>query len=236
MNIVRCPIVELRQYALHPGQRVVLIALFDREFVESQEELELAVLGQFRDLDNRDRFVWLRGFETMPGRAKALASFYSGPAWRAHSAGANATMIDSDNVLLLRPVSARSAFPAPGTPRPPAGHTESPTSLVLATIYYRDRPFDDGFLNFFDRQARPALAEAGAQPLAWLQTEYAENTFPALPDARASTRSRGSRGSPARRRRLHLRTGCRARTSGRRRSCPGCRRWPPDHWTGCGWP
>ena len=32
-----CPIVELRQYTLHPGKRDVLIDLFDREFVESQE-------------------------------------------------------------------------------------------------------------------------------------------------------------------------------------------------------
>jgi hypothetical protein len=181
MSILRCPIVELRQYALQPSQREALITLFDREFVESQEELGMAVLGQFRDLDNRDRFVWLRGFETMPERAEALASFYSGPAWRAHSAEANATMIDSDNVLLLRPVSACSGFPAPGTARPPVGHTESPTSLVLATIYYGSGPFDDDFVSFFDRQARPALAEAGAEPLARLQTEYAENTFPALP-------------------------------------------------------
>src|SRR5260370_34560198 len=82
MKIVRFPIVELRQYALQPGQREALITLFDREFVESQEELGMAVLGQFRDLDNRDRFVGLRGFQTMPGRAEALASFYSGPAWR----------------------------------------------------------------------------------------------------------------------------------------------------------
>jgi quinol monooxygenase YgiN len=181
MNVLRCPIVELRQYALHPGQREALITLFDRELVETQEELGMAILGQFRDLDNPDRFVWLRGFETMAGRAEALDSFYSGPAWRANSAEANATMIDSDNVLLLRPVSARFGFPAPGAARPPAGHTESPASLVLATIYYRDRPFDDDFLDFFDRQARPALAEAGAEPLACLQTEYAENTFPALP-------------------------------------------------------
>ena len=181
MSIVRCPIVELRQYALHPGQRETLITLFDREFVESQEELGMAVLGQFRDLDNPDRFVWLRGFETMPGRAKALVSFYGGPVWRANSAEANETMIDSDNVLLLRPSSAHSGFPAPATPRPPSGHTESPTSLVLATIYYRDCPFDDEFLDFFDRQARPALAEAGAEPMARLQTEYAENTFPSLP-------------------------------------------------------
>ncbi len=181
MDIVRCPIVELRQYTLHPGQREALITLFDQELVESQEELGMAVLGQFRDLDNRDRFVWLRGFETMPGRAEALASFYGGPTWRAHSAEANATMIDSDNVLLLRPVCARSAFRAPGAPRPPAGHARVPASLILATICYRDRPFDDDFLDFFDRQAGPALAGAGAGPLALLRTEYAVNTFPALP-------------------------------------------------------
>ena len=29
----RCPIVELRQYTLHPGKREVLIDLFDRELV-----------------------------------------------------------------------------------------------------------------------------------------------------------------------------------------------------------
>ncbi len=56
-----CPIVELRQYTLHPGKRDVLIDLFDREFVESQEALGMKVIGQFRDLDNPNRFVWLRG-------------------------------------------------------------------------------------------------------------------------------------------------------------------------------
>lgn len=181
MSIVRCPIVELRQYALHRGQREALITLFDREFVESQEELGIAVLGQFRDLDNPDRFVWLRGFETMPARAAALSGFYGGPVWKANRSAANATMIDSDNVLLLRPASVRSGFPAPGGARPPVRHTKSPTSVVLATIYYRDRPFDDEFLDFFDGQVRPTLAEAGTGPLACLQTEYAENTFPVLP-------------------------------------------------------
>src|SRR5258708_2755078 len=57
-----CPIVELRQYTLHPGKRDVLIDLFDREFVESQEALGIKVIGQFRDVGNPNRFVWLRGF------------------------------------------------------------------------------------------------------------------------------------------------------------------------------
>jgi hypothetical protein len=181
MSAVRYPVVELRQYTLRPGQRDVLIDLFDREFVESQEADGMAIVGQFRDLDDPDRFTWIRGFPSMPSRARGLASFYGGPAWKARSAAANATMIDSDNVLLLRPVTARSGFPAPAAARPPAGHAQAPRSRVLVTLYYRDRPFDQAFADFFDRQARPVLIDAGATPLACLQTEHAENTFPALP-------------------------------------------------------
>jgi NIPSNAP len=182
MSTVRYPVVELRQYTLRPGQRDVLIDLFDREFVESQEAAGMAVVGQFRDLDDPDRFVWIRGFETMPSRAKALAAFYGGPVWKQHAAAANATMIDSDNVLLLRPATARAGFPAPAAPRPPAGHQAAAApSCLLVTLYYRDRPFGPAFTSFFEREARPLLAAAGAAPLAWFQTEYAENTFPALP-------------------------------------------------------
>src|SRR5215510_7462902 len=107
---VCCPIVELRQYTLHPGKRDILIDLFDREFIESQEAVGMTIIGQFSDLDNPDRFVWLRGFQDMPSRARALADFYGGPVWKANSKAANATMIDSGNVLLLRTVAADTGF------------------------------------------------------------------------------------------------------------------------------
>jgi quinol monooxygenase YgiN len=178
---VRCPIVELRQYTLHDGQRDALIDLFDRELVESQEAAGMTLIGQFRDLDDPNRFVWLRGFTDMPSRAEALRAFYGGPMWKAHARQANATMIDSDNVLLLRPADERSGFPAPTTARPPAGHPVAPRSVVIATLYYRDQPFDKAFADFFDRSVRPVITDAGAAPLACLQTEHAENTFPSLP-------------------------------------------------------
>src|SRR5260370_208231 len=72
------PVGELRQYSLEPGKRDVLIELFDREFVETQEAVEMKIIGQFRDFDYPDRFVWLRGFRDMPSRAKALNDFYGG--------------------------------------------------------------------------------------------------------------------------------------------------------------
>src|SRR3546814_8907243 len=54
-------VLELRQYTLRPHTRDTLIALFDSTFVESQEAVGMSVLGQFRDLDDPERFVWLRG-------------------------------------------------------------------------------------------------------------------------------------------------------------------------------
>jgi hypothetical protein len=176
-----CAVLELRQYTLHPGKRDVLIDLFEREFVESQEALGIELVGTFRDLGDPDRFVWIRGFPDMPSRAKSLQAFYFGPVWQAHRETANATMIDSDNVLLLRPAGADAGFAQPTAPRAPVGAAARPGSRVLATIYYFDAPVDDTFRQFFDRDLTPALAQAGLPPIARLETEPAENTFPRLP-------------------------------------------------------
>jgi hypothetical protein len=70
-----CSVLELRQYTLHPGKRDVLIDLFEREFIEGQEAAGMRIVGQFRDLDRPDRFVWVRGFDGMPGRRAALEAF-----------------------------------------------------------------------------------------------------------------------------------------------------------------
>jgi hypothetical protein len=176
-----CPIIELRQYTLHPGQRDVLIDLFDREFVESQEALGMKVIGQFRHLDDPNRFVWLRGFRGMPSRAQALKDFYGGPVWKAHREAANATMIDSDNVLLLHPATATSGFSFGNKERPRAGANEARSELIVATIYYFDAPVDAGFVEFFEKTVKPAVIGSGATILAYFVIEHSENTFPALP-------------------------------------------------------
>lgn len=153
-------IVELRQYTLHPGRRDELIALFEREFVHTQEAAGIAVMGTFRDLDGPDRFVWLRGFADMRSRADALQRFYGGPAWRAHSEQANATMADSDDVLLLKPVPAlRSTASRPGV-------------AVAAVIPAHGTPA---------ASALAAFEAVGARPFAAYETEPAPNNFPRLP-------------------------------------------------------
>lgn len=180
-NKTCCGVVELRQYTLFPGKRDVLVDLFEREFIESQENLGAQVVGQFRDLDNPNRFVWIRGFRDMNTRLDALQGFYGGPVWKAHRDEANATMEDSSNVLLLRSADAASEFQTPSTPRPPVGAAQPAASMVVATIYYLQVPADDAFIAFFEHEVTPLMSAAGAPPLASFQSETAANNFPRLP-------------------------------------------------------
>lgn len=175
------PIVELRRYTLHPGRREDLIELFDREFVESQEAVGIQVIGQFYDLDDPDQFVWLRGFNDMPAREHSLHAFYGGPVWKMHRDAANATMIDSDNVLLLRRVHSTSGFSLKNGNRPPRGSHASQDGFVTATIYYSNKPVTTDFINYFENVVHPELMEADVSVLAYFATEDSPNTFPQLP-------------------------------------------------------
>ena len=173
-------IFELRQYTLKPGRRDDLIGLFEREFVESQEVLDMSLPGTFRDADRGDRFVWLRGFPDMSARARSLAAFYGGEVWKAHRNEANDTMIDSDNVLLLRPAWQGSAFREGGS-RAPRGATGAAKGFVVASICRFDGRSPNAFIAE-SRNALPSVCEAsGAKFVAALVTEDSPNNFPALP-------------------------------------------------------
>lgn len=174
------PVVELRQYALKPGTRDVMIDLFDRELVETQEAVGMHIVAQFRDEDDPNRFVWMRAFPDIAARGTSLTAFYvEGEAWRTHAPAARATMADTNNALLLRPVTNGSGFSLPhGRPGPEA--TALPQSRVLATIYYLDTPASE-FTDFFDARVRPELITTGATPIAAYITDPAPNTFTQLP-------------------------------------------------------
>jgi hypothetical protein len=176
-----CNLIELRQYTLHPGQRDTLIELFDREFVETQEALGIAVIGQFRDLDRPDRFVWIRGFENIVARRQALAAFYDGPIWHAHREAANATMIDSDNVLLLEPAAPGRGFP--GLPTRTSGTSAASTDsgVVVATLYYTKPDSLEAFSALFDQSIRNRFESTGARTIAEYVTSTQPNSFPRLP-------------------------------------------------------
>ena len=178
-----CAVIELRDYTLHPGRRDELITMFEREFIELQEAHGARVIGQFRDLDRPDHFVWLRGFADMGTRRQALEGFYGSAHWQAHRAAANATLIDSDDVRLLRPAKPSWALSTPAAPR---AHRDAEPDILQGALFaltlctLQVAPYT-AFRRWFEREAMPVLRDAGAMPIAVLETEAALNDYPRLP-------------------------------------------------------
>jgi hypothetical protein len=174
--MVPCSVVELRQYTLRPGGREALVPLFERDLIEPQEAAGIRVLAQFEDLDRPDRFVWFRGFADMKIRREALTRFYGGPVWAQHRDAANATMLDSDDVLLLRPVRPAGGFPGPGRV---AGEAREASRLLVRVLHRAPGAAD--LTDFCLQRVTPVLETTGAPVVAWLETEHAANDFPRLP-------------------------------------------------------
>jgi hypothetical protein len=141
----------------------------------------MRILGQFRDLDDPDAFVWLRGFRDMQARAKALNAFYAGPVWARHAEQARATMVNTDNVLLLRPAYHGADVAVAPPPRAPIGAEGSGNGVVVATVCALPRDTETGFGAFFRERVAPSLTAAGARIVAALVSEHSPNSYPRLP-------------------------------------------------------
>jgi NIPSNAP len=172
-------VIELRQYTLRPGTRDAFVALFDTELAEPQEAAGMRVLGQFRDLDRPDMFVWLRDFPDMEVRRRALQGFYDGPVWAAHRDAANGMMLDSDDVLLLEPAGASPFLDAGAGARPPGA---APAGGVVTVRVDPVALADTArFARRYAFVVAPALHAAGGRPLALLASLHTVNNFPRLP-------------------------------------------------------
>jgi NIPSNAP len=171
-----CSVVELRQYTVHPDQRDALIEIFDREFVETQEAEGMRIVGQFRDLDRPDRFVWVRGYADMVARRRELEAFYTGVAWKTHGKAAAATMVDVSDVLLLRPLTSATVFA--DLPARPAPQVAVSGATIVVTICALEAPTDRSKLA---EALLAALADTGAPAVAAFVEDPSKNDYPSLP-------------------------------------------------------
>jgi quinol monooxygenase YgiN len=170
-----CPVIELRQYSLHTGAREQLVRVFEDHFVEAQEQYGMCIVGQFRDLDAPDRFVWICGFTDMETRSRAarllLRSSVDGarPGGQRHHGRphqrAPAAPRRRQGRLRVRP--------APSPPSPEAAETDG--GLVAATIHHLAVPASPEVL------ASIRVDPGAGTLLGRFVTERAQNTYPHLP-------------------------------------------------------
>lgn len=173
------PVIELRRYTIKDGERDRFARDFEAFFPEAIQQTGAIVAGEFLERDRSSVFTWIRAFRDMDDRAKASAALYYGAVWKEHRTLMNSLMVDSDDVLLLRPL-------APGRGVPilpavdPARETPGSRGVIVAQIF-RVRP--DG-VTAFVQHAEPAFTAyraTGAREAGVLVTLDASNNFPQLP-------------------------------------------------------
>jgi hypothetical protein len=173
------PVVELRRYAVQPGEADAFARYFESFFPEAFQQLGAIVFGHFVERGPAATFTWLRGFPDMPARLALNEAFYGGPLWKEHGPTMNDRLLDHTNVLLLQPLTpdrALPVLPAVDPVREAAGARGAAVAQLFAVA-------PDG-MDTFVKEAENAFAryrEAGIREAGVLVTLDVPNNFPRHP-------------------------------------------------------
>jgi hypothetical protein len=172
-------VIEFRRYTVKEGEREHFAEYFESYFPEAFQQMGAIAFGQFFERRNPIGFTWMRGFKNIDARAVVNAGFYYGPLWREHASTMNSLMVDSDNVLLLRPLSPeRGVTVLPAVD--PVTETKGARGVVPAQIFAVKANSVDAFA----QQAEAMFAgyrAAGVREAGLLMTLDVPNNFPQLP-------------------------------------------------------
>ena len=172
-------VIEFRRYTVKEGEREHFAEYFESYFPEAFQQMGAIAFGQFFERKNPVGFTWMRGFKNTDARAVINAGFYYGPLWREHAFTMNSLMVDSNNVLLLRPLNPeRGVAVLPAVD--PVTESKGAQGVVVAQIFAVKANSVDAFA----QQAEATFAgyrAAGAREAGVLVTLDAPNNFPQLP-------------------------------------------------------
>ena len=93
-------IVEVRSYRIKPGRRAEFVQMFETRAVPALRTHGMKVVGPFLDVENPNKFVWLRFFPSLKERDRMKDAFYEGELWKSELEGIAMPMIDSYDVTL----------------------------------------------------------------------------------------------------------------------------------------
>lgn len=168
---------ELRRYLAARGRREELIAMFEAHFLDAYERAGAVILGTFRDLDDPDRWVWIRAFADAEGRDAALRGFYGSETWASRAAACNATIADASDARLLAAATGEVLRRPP--PRPAAGAT--PGSVFEVSLYETEAGAAASFAGAYAAELAPGLEPSGAAAVATFVTAEGVKADPRRP-------------------------------------------------------
>jgi hypothetical protein len=93
-------IVEVRSYRIKPGRRDDFIKLFESRAIPALREYGMKVVGPMLDVENPNKFVFLRSFPSLEERDRMKDAFYGGELWKNELEGLAMPLLDSYDVIL----------------------------------------------------------------------------------------------------------------------------------------
>ncbi len=93
-------IVEVRSYRVKPGRRDEFIRFFETRAVPALRAYGMKVAGPLLDVENPNKFVWLRAFPSLEDRDRMKEAFYEGELWKNELEAIAMPMLDSYDVIL----------------------------------------------------------------------------------------------------------------------------------------
>ncbi|HEV8367518.1 MAG TPA: hypothetical protein VGQ39_06155 [Pyrinomonadaceae bacterium] len=172
-------VIEFRRYTTKEGEREHFATYFENYFPEAFQQMGAIAFGQFFERKNPVGFTWMRGFKNMDARAVVNAGFYYGPLWREHSLTMNSLMVDSNNVLLLRPLTPeRGVTVLPSVD--PVVEVKGAQGVIVAQIFAVKANSVDAFAQHAEATFASYRA-AGVREAGVLVTLDVPNNFPQLP-------------------------------------------------------
>jgi hypothetical protein len=108
-------IVEVRSYRIKPGHREEFIKFFETRAIPALRSHGMKILGPMLDLENPNKFVWLRSFPSLADRDRMKNDFYEGPLWKDELEAIAMPLLDSYDVILCE-TSSGYVFDGPREP------------------------------------------------------------------------------------------------------------------------
>jgi len=93
-------IVEVRSYRIKPGKRDEFIRLFETRAVAAMRSYGMNVTGPFLDVENPNKFVFMRSFPSLEERDRMKEAFYGGELWKNELERLAMPLLDSYDVIL----------------------------------------------------------------------------------------------------------------------------------------
>jgi len=93
-------IVEVRSYRIRPGKREEFIKLFETRAVPALREYGMKIVGPLLDVENPNKFVFLRSFPSLEERDRLKDAFYSSDIWKKELEQIAMPLLDSYDVIL----------------------------------------------------------------------------------------------------------------------------------------